>query len=460
MKQSSAVHPKRKLSEHFVNSDTEEDSQERPPAKRKISPQNETQTSTTFYARDKQIRWNPSTDCLCKILGPVPYFDRSSPALGDGVRRLIEASSKCPEHTSCCPRCQPSCHTQRSLEPALQRPPGLVLEDLHPVPQNWLRRNPDYFVGKKDQRIYEEQAWRIHSALLGKLEVNPYRQCVCDLVGLGSKIQVVKDPVSQIAYAHQMWKCLAYPRGNWKEGLPRPQQSSMHKALLPTIEAFRRTARSKKGIKNYGRTELLELERQCGLHYRPTLDTACRRCIAELRHMDNANIESVKVLICACCEQCGHKCNCDNPALNDQEESGPNSSKKPKVPSRIERKNEVRRGTNQTPSVRSFSNTEEADEHMEKLLPADMIPLRPTKENASRRRSEHALGSKRKRRGEVDFEQENWPTSYDPSNIAEDILRAAGIHPTLPPLNAHMKHASELGELVKTRKGRKSRKTA
>ena len=458
MARSSTVHSKRKLSEHFVGSDTDEDdSQERPLARRKTSSHTGTQTAPIVCSRDQQIQWNPSEACLCKILGPVPYFDRDSPALGDGVKRLIEASSKLHNQRSCCPRCHPRCHTQGSLDPALQRPHGHVLEDLHPVPQNWLRRGPDSWLGKKEKRIYEEQAWRIHSALLGKLEVNPYRHCVCDVVGLGGRIQVIKDTVSEIDYAHKAAGCLAYPMGNWKDGFPRPQQSSMHKALLPTIEAFRRTARSKTGVKNFRRRELVELEKQCGLHYWPTRDTACHSCMSEFRHEFHGNLEFVTRRICSRCEQCSHKCVCDREVPENQEPTSPNFPRYPVTPPRIDRKKKVRRDTDQKPSAASFHDSEMEYEPEANLIAAEITPLLPSKENTSRRRITNAMDSKRKRRREVDLDQENWPTSYDPSSIAEDILRAAGMHPTLPPLNAHMKHASEL---VKTKKSRKSRKTA
>ena len=462
MARSSTVHPKRKLSEHFVNSDTEdEDSHGKPPAKRRTSSQNVTQTTPTIYNRDQQIQWNPSKACLCRLLGPVPYFDRSSPALGGGVHRLVQASSKLHNHRYCCPRCHPNCHTQRSPNPTVQRPPTHILEELHPIPQNWLRSGKDVTIGKQEQRVYDEQVWRIHSGLLGKLEVNPYRHCVCDVVGLDESIQVLRDPISEIDYAHHASKCLAYPIGNWHDGFPRPQYLSSLRALLPTVEAFRHTARSKKGVKRFRQRELRELEKQCGLHYRPTSDTACRSCMSSFRHESNGNLESVKRRICACCEQCRHWCICDGQASENQEHNSPNLPRYPITPPRMDRKNkQVKSDTHQKRFVESFPDTEEEDERIENPLAAKMMPLRPTKENTSRRKSEHAIGSKRKRRDEVDLEQENWPTSYNPSSIAEDILRAAGIHPALPPLNAHMKYASGLGELVKTRKGRKSRKTA
>ena len=313
--------------------------------------------------------------------------------------------------------------------------------------------------GKNQQKQYSEQAWRIHFALLGKLEVNPYRHCLCDVVGLGSRIQVVKDPVSEIDYAHQDSKCLAYPIGNWKDGFPCPQHSSMHKALFAKIDLYRRHARTKKGGKKLRHNEILELEKQCGLLYSPTSDTACGSCMSHFRNESNGNLESVKRRICARCEQCRHKCTCDNQVSENQEHTSSNLPKYSITPPRIDRK-KVKRDNHQQQSVESNADSDMEYEPRAASPTAEITPLRPTKENKSRRRGEHAIGPKRKRRAEVDFEQENWPTSYDSSNIAENILRAAGIHPTLPPLNAHMKQASELEELVKTRKGRKSRKTA
>ena len=88
--------------------------------------------------------------------------------------------------------------------------------------------------------------------------------------------------------------------------------------------------------------------------------------------------------------------------------------------------------------------------------------LSKNSKNPSRRRSEPVTHPKVKpdTYREVDLEQENWPTYYEPTTIASDILRVAGIHPTLPPLNAHLKHSGEFEDMIKARKGRrKARRT-
>ena len=167
---------KRKLSEHFVLSDTEEEEEVIgiPVAKRRRSSPDKTKIKT--YFRNKQIPWNPTKECLCKLIGPISCFDHDNP-LGYGVKRLVEAASDCAKHNKCCASCQPSCHGPLSPDcrnTSVQPLDRHLLEDLHPVPQNWLPRDSET-LSKKEKRMYEEQAWRIHCGLIRKLEVDPYR---------------------------------------------------------------------------------------------------------------------------------------------------------------------------------------------------------------------------------------------------------------------------------------------
>ena len=59
----------------------------------------------------------------------------------------------------------------------------------------------------------------------------------------------------------------------------------------------------------------------------------------------------------------------------------------------------------------------------------------------------------------LDLDRENWPVSYDPTTIAADILRVAGIHPSLPPLNAFLGHLADSKVMTGGRKRGKRRKT-
>ena len=71
--------------------------------------------------------------------------------------------------------------------------------------------------------------------------------------------------------------CLAYPE---KSRSVHPEYKSKYEALLPLIDEFRRTARTKGGVKKFTKTALYELENQCGLHYFPPLDPGQRtHCI-------------------------------------------------------------------------------------------------------------------------------------------------------------------------------------
>lgn len=474
---------KRKLSQHFVNSDTEEEGVDSEPlAKRRKSPPKDTPGTTQLYTRYDQVFWNPDNDCLCRLLRGVPYFDRDSP-LGDGVKRLVAAANACSKHWTCCSTCKPQCHSQRtptSQDTAIRPSRGHILENLHPVPQNWIRMDRRRF-SKQEKRMYEEQAWQIHFGLVMKLQINPYSNCVCDVVGLDDHFQVVEDPISEISYAHRARHCLAYPIDSWAL---HPRHPSMHEAQIPAIHDFRRTGRTKGGSKKFTKKALYELERQCGLHYAPpSTPGRHRHCLCGLLSEDSPSDREDGDLRNQTCARCGICCPCCSPSchgltLNDSQARfcskcgtccpqcrpgcegqfrvyGSESELIPQKPAVVSPRRERNHKKKTSRTHKFVARTDASSSEAE----ANNFPLRPNK-NTSKQKSESSSRSKVKPHREMDLEQENWPTSYDPASIASDILRVAGKHPKLPPLNAHLKDVIGFEDLVKTKRGKKSRKTA
>lgn len=330
--------------------------------KRKGSYADEGPRNLELVSRNVSPIWMPYKNCLC---------DFSDHSLNDKVDPMMEAAKRRKTPGLCCSSCHPTCHGQVTVD--IKKPDTAssfhcLLDALHPIPQN-KSRSARHSSSREDERKHEQESWQLHASMIQNLPTNPYKNCICDVVGLNDAFQIVQDPSSLVDYVHRP-HCLAYP--NMEYGKAHPEHASKHAAQLASICQFRKSARSKSGKKYFSRKAVEELEFKCGLHYYgpyrwPRCTCNMYTPLPESASEDSGVVEwESNWPRMKDCEQCGKCCPCCSPSCHAQ----------------FKKQRHARNG------------------------------------------------------------QENYPQSYNTDTIATDILRAAGIHPTLPPLNFQLRHTS------------------
>lgn len=373
-------------------------------------------------------------------------------------------------------------------------------------------------ISKVEQRQLDEQAWQKHTRLIQDLEFDPYEGCVCDVVGLPKFFQIVRDPDGHKDYAHR-GDCLAYPDPDaWDSNL---QDTGVQNCMLPRIRQFRYNARTKRGAKKFTQKALRDLMRRCGarglwtersipcgwhcccdiytLREQPSPEAparqkcnvcskeCCRCCSPECYGLARDDARATHCANCGhvCCPQCKPDCPSRSndfapypigvaqpssfrhiPTSASDEESQPLKSyrapRQPKMKRSIAtavlsltqpRSTEVRRQ-----AMRPSQSSSRPKSRLDRVEESDSeTPASQCRSPPRKRKSKVATSLSSESVDESD--QENMPVRYDPRTIATDILRVAGIHPTLPPLNAHLRHATGLEDMTKSKQRSKKRKT-
>ena len=369
--------------------------------------------NTKVYSRGEPPSPYPYQNCACEFYG----FSGAKEDLPS-----LEAAKPCSRHGYCCKSCRPECYGEPPLEDenaGLQETSLHLLETLHPIPQNDIS-SVFHRRSKVQQQEQDELSWRLHCDALSRLSRNPYKDCICDVVGLDEDFRILEDPRLHTSYVHRV-DCVdtveALQEGvhsqSWVVNDPVKRLSLVHQ--------FRKTARSKKGRKKYSMKALRELKEHLGVRWLEC-DIASKLTEACKLHGDRKYHQE------------------DDYVPEGSVQSRPSPPKYFKsvtiTPTKVTSRLSISPLKDQV-----LTSSADAGNRL------------------SKRRAAQGRRSENSKRPRINIDQEDWPTSYDPQSIATDILRAAGMHPTLPPLNPHLKDATMSEKIGRKKQQRQRRQT-